>query len=227
MADNERLASLTPVQRHQAAALALWRWRTPVLAFELDEEWGVDPSILESLFRLAAAPPGERSSGAYRQGIAELSAAPLFASEVDPDTIQLVQLETIDSLLTFGELLDGSGPDEVERMLERSSHLAGYLDDLIAGSFHSHPSEDAHHAYLAGLEAGASGGRGYLGAREFAVESACHEAIQRLPAHVGLPDSSAGRELLALCHELGEELAATLRWLQPDGLRAVKPRAGR
>ncbi|MGW3600124.1 hypothetical protein [Streptomyces sp. NPDC005167] len=110
----ERLVDLKPAYQRQAAVLALWRWRAPVRAFELDAEWGVDQAALESLFRLAASPAGEQSDRAYRQAIAELCTAPLFTSEVDPDTVQLFQLETISSLLAFGELLDKPGVDEAE-----------------------------------------------------------------------------------------------------------------
>ncbi|MFC8373052.1 hypothetical protein ACFUIT_34690 [Streptomyces sp. NPDC057239] len=150
----EGLADLRPVHQRQAAVLALWRWRAPMLAFGLDAEWGVDQSVLESLFRLAAAPAGEESDRAYRREIAELCLAPLFTSEVDPDPVQLFQLETISNLLTFGELLDKRGVDEVERVVEASAGLANYLDGLVEGSFYSHPSEDAHRQYLADLADG-------------------------------------------------------------------------
>jgi hypothetical protein len=61
MVQIERLAGLTAQQQCQAAALALWRWRAPVLAFDPDEEWGIQSSALESLFQLAAAALGEES----------------------------------------------------------------------------------------------------------------------------------------------------------------------
>lgn len=176
----ERFADLTPLQQRQAAALALRRWRAPVLAFEVDAEWGVDPSVLESLFQLAAAPAGAESNRAYRQAVAELCAAPLFTSEVDPDTVQLVQLETISSLLAFGESLDESGSaggGEAERVVETASSLADYLDGLVEASFYSHPSDDAHRRYLAGLADRRSGER-YFTSRNVAVESACHGVLR-------------------------------------------------
>ncbi|MHB9856302.1 hypothetical protein ACSYGO_44640 [Streptomyces krungchingensis] len=212
---NERLAALSPDQRRQAAALALWPWRAPLLAFELDEAWGIDPSVLESLFRLAAQAPSEAADRAYLQAVAELSTAQLFASEVDPDTIELVQLETIDSLLTFGALIDSSRSGEVERVVETTSGLANYLDGLVEGSLHSHPWEQAHRQYLADL-ADTVGGQGYLAARSSAVESACDDALRSLP-HEGLSDSDAGRELLLLCEDFGEEIVTTLRWLRTTG----------
>ncbi|MFJ8098226.1 hypothetical protein [Streptomyces griseofuscus] len=211
----ERLAELEPVHQRQAAALALWRWRAPMLAFELDAEWGVDQSVLESLFRLAASSAGEQSDRAYRRAIAELRTSPLFTSEVDPYTVQLFQLETISNLLTFGELLDNPGVDEVERMVEASADLANYLDGLIEGSFYSHPSEEAHRQYLADLADRAS--EGYFASRHLAVETACHGALGVLPDSAGLLDSSTGRELLALCEDFGEELVATMRWLRMTG----------
>ncbi|MET7931540.1 hypothetical protein ABZT43_48580 [Streptomyces sp. NPDC005349] len=121
MVQIEWLASLNPGHQRQAAALALWRWRAPVLAFEMDADWGVDPNVLVSLFRLAAEPAGEQSNHAYSQAVAALSTAPLFESEVDPDTVRLVQLETIGGLLTFGELLDTPALDVAERVVELSS----------------------------------------------------------------------------------------------------------
>ncbi|MFD0034517.1 hypothetical protein ACFVJK_41145 [Streptomyces sp. NPDC127172] len=216
MAQKERLADLKPVRQRQAAALALWRWRAPVLAFEMDADWGVDPHVLESLFRLATEPPGEQSNHAYGQAFAELCTAPIFESEVDPDTVQLFQLEIFGGLGSFGELLDKAGLDEAKRVVELSSGLAGYLDSLVEGSFYSHPSEEAHHQYLAHL-ADRTSDEGYFASRNFAVESACHGALQTFPDSDGLLDSSAGRELLALCEDFGEKLVATLRWLRTTG----------
>ncbi|MEU6256247.1 hypothetical protein [Streptomyces sp. NPDC047043] len=211
----ERLADLKPVHQRQAAVLALWRWRAPMLAFELDAEWGVDQSVVESLFRMAASPVGEQSDRAYRRAMAELCTAPLFMSEVDPDTVQLFQLETISNLLTFGELLGKPGVDEVERVIEASARLVNYLDGLVEGSFYSHPSEEAHRQYLADLAERASGG--YFASRHFAVETACHGALGVLPDSAGLLDSSTGRELLALCEDFGEELVTTMQWLRMTG----------
>ena len=209
------MADLKPVHRRQAAVLALWRWRAPIVAFELDAEWGVDRSVLESLFRLAASPAGEQSDGVYRRAIAELCTAPLFTSEVDPDTVQLFQLETISNLLTFGELLDRPGMDEVERVVEASAGLATYLDGLVEGSFYSHPAEEAHRQYLADLADRASDG--YFASRHFAVEAACHSALEVLPDSAGLLDSSTGHELLTLCEDFGEELVTTMQWLRMTG----------
>lgn len=211
----KRLADLDPVRQRQDAALALWRWRAPVFAFEMDAEWGVDLSVLDSLFRLAAATADEQSHHAYRQAIAELRTAPLFTSEVDPDTVQLIQLETIGNLLAFGDLLDESGSDAGERVVESLSGLADYLDRLVEGSFYSHPSEEAHRQYLAHLADRASGG--YFASRNFAVESACHGALRAFPESAGLLDSSSGGELLALCEDFGEELVATMRWFRMTG----------
>ncbi|MEW1773591.1 hypothetical protein [Streptomyces sp. NPDC086777] len=211
----ERLADLKPVHRRQAAALALWRWRAPILAFEWDAEWGVDQSVLESLFRMAAAPVGEPSDRAYLQAMAELCTAPLFTSEVDPDAVQLFRLETISNLLTFGELLDRPGVDGAERVIEASAGLANYLDGLVEGSLYPHPSEAAHRQYLADLAGRSS--EGYFAARHFAVEIACHGALGALPDSAGLLDSSIGRELLALCEDLGQELVTTMQWLRTTG----------
>ncbi|MCQ4211508.1 hypothetical protein [Streptomyces longispororuber] len=211
----QRLTDLKPARRRQVAVLALWRWRTPVLGCRLTAEWGLDQSVLESLFRLAASPAGDESDRAYLRAIAELRTAPLFTSEVDPDTVQLFQLETINNLLAFGELLERPGVGEVERVAEASAGLAHYLDELIEGSLYSHPSEEAHRQYLAGLVGRTS--EGYFASRHFAVETRCRAALDVLPDSSGLLDSSTGRELLALCEDFGEELATTLRWLRTTG----------
>ncbi|MEU6864525.1 hypothetical protein ABZ924_14800 [Streptomyces sp. NPDC046876] len=216
MAEIEQWAGPTPARRRQAAALALWQWRAPVLAFDMDEEWGVDPSALETLFRLAAAPPGEASDRAYAQAVAELCTAPLFTSEVDPDTVRLVQLEVIAALPAFGEPPDGPGPDGAERFLDAVSGLAAYLDGLVEDSFHDHPSQDAHRRYLDGA-ADRPRGAGYLASRSHAVASACHSGLRALPEAAGLLDSPAGRELLALCEDFGREAATTLHWLRTTG----------
>ncbi len=214
----ERLADLKPVHQRQAAVLALWRWRAPMLAFELDAEWGIDRAALDSLFQLAASPAGEQSDRAFRRAVAELCTAPLFTSEVDPDTVQLFQLETISSLLTFGELLDKPGADVAERVVEGSAGLANYLDSLVEGSLYPHPSEEAHHEYLANLaNLTDRAGEGYFASRNFAVESAGHGALRGLPDSAGLLDSSTGCELLALCEDFGEELVTTMRWLRATG----------
>ncbi|QNS03293.1 hypothetical protein [Streptomyces xanthii] len=202
-------------RRRQAAALALWRWRAPLFAFEPDAEWGLDRSALESLFRLAAAAPGERTDQAYRHAVTALRTAPLFTSEVDPDTVQLVQLETVGNLLTFAELLDNPGGDEADRVHETSAGLAGHLDALVEDSLHAHPSEEAHRAYVTALTDPAHGG--YFASRHAAVETACHRALDSLPDSTGLTGSPAGRGLLALCEDFGAELVTTLHWLRTTG----------
>ncbi|WP_345046340.1 hypothetical protein [Streptomyces rameus] len=137
---------------------------------------------------------------------------------MDPDTVQLFQLETISSLLAFGELLDKPGVDEAERVVESSAGLANYLDDLVEGSFYSHPSEEAHRQYLADRAGRADrASEGCFGSRNFAVESACHGVLRALPDSAGRLDSSTGRELLALCEDFGEELVTTMRWLRTTG----------
>nr|WSX78478.1 hypothetical protein OH826_34300 [Streptomyces sp. NBC_00899] len=211
----ERLAELRPVHQRQAAGLALRRWRAPALAFAWDAEWGVDTSVLESLFRLAAEPAGEQLDTAYGQALAELCAAPLFTSEADPDTVRLVQLEAVGGLLAFGQVLEQPDLDGVERIVGFSSGLATYLDALVDASFYSHPSEEAHREFLANL-ADRTSGRGYFAARNLVVESACHSALRAIPDSEGLL-APATRQLLALCDDFGEELVATLRWLRVTG----------
>jgi hypothetical protein len=213
-----RTAALAPLQRRQAATLALWRLRSPLFAFELDADWGADPSVLESLFRSAASAPGEQSDTAYRQAIFELRGAPLFTSEIDPEMVAEVQLETIDRLLTFGETLNEAGAGEIERIIDCPRVVANGLDQRVEDSLHVHPSQDAHDRYLTTLAGPVqSYGLGYHASRNLSVEFACHNALQTLPPAEGLLDTSAGRDLLALCEALSAELVSTLRWLTAYG----------
>lgn len=215
MRQNERMASLTVDQQRQIAAVALWRWRAPMLTFGLDEAWGIDPAMLESLFHLMAEAPSPESDQAYRQAVAELRTAQLFAFEVDPDTIELVQFEIIDSLLTFGASLDSPRTAEVERVVETASSLANYVDGLVEGSFRSHPWEQSHRQYLVDLADQVSG-HGYLAVRSSVIESACHHALVSLPDG-RLLDSATRRELRVLCEDFGEEVVTLLRWLRTTG----------
>ncbi|MFJ1706244.1 hypothetical protein [Kitasatospora sp. NPDC088346] len=131
---------------------------------------------------------------------------------------ELVQLETIAGLLTFGESLEGPSPDKNEYIIDCPRGLADHLDRLVEDSFHSHPSEDAHRRYLAALaDPVRSHGLGYLASRNLTVEHACHGALHALPPAKGLLDTSAGRDLVALCEDFGAELVALLRWLKTTG----------
>ncbi len=214
----ERSAALAPRQRRQAAALALWRLRAPLFELAMDAEWGIDLSVLESLFQSAASAPGEQSNHRYRQAIVELCDAPLFTSEVDPEARELVQLETIARLLIFGEELEEAGPDKIEYIIDCPRGLADYLDGKVEDSFYSHPSQDDHRQYLATLAGPIrSYGLGYLASRNLTIEYACHDAVQSLPPTEGLLDTCAGRDLIALCEDFSGELVAMLRWLNTTG----------
>lgn len=225
----------TPLRQRRAAALALWRLRAPMLAFEWDAEWGLDRTVVDELFRSAVSAPDEQSDGRYRRAAAELSRAPLFDSEVDdPNVRELVQLETLVRLLAFGEAraeptedqnedqsedqADDQAEDQVEFIVEGPRDLAHYVDQCVEASFYDHPSQDAHRQYLAALPAPARNhGLGYLASRNLAVEHACHETLPALPASDGLLDTPAGRDLIARCEDFGAELAATLKWLGTTG----------
>ncbi|WP_037603452.1 hypothetical protein [Streptacidiphilus rugosus] len=212
---SERLLALRPEQRRHAATLALWRLRAPLLAMELDPDWGIDPVVLEALFQAAASAPDRESDRAYREALTELCAAPLFSSEVDPETVELVQLETIASLLTFGEALTAGGIDEIEQVVERPRSLADHLDCVVANAFYAHPAEQARQHYVDSLDPSVGRyGLGYLGSRNLLAEFTCHEALPTLPTGQGLLATPAGRALLSLCEEVGAELVATLWWIR-------------
>jgi hypothetical protein len=65
-------------------------------------------------------------------------------------------------------------------------------------------------------------GEGYSASLHLAVETACQGALGVLPESAGLPDSSTGRELLALCEDFGKELVTTMQLL---GRRVTGDRA--
>ncbi|MFJ8441472.1 hypothetical protein [Kitasatospora griseola] len=224
---NRNHVALTSLRQRRAAALALWRLRAPMLAFEWDAAWGLDRAVVDELFRSAVSTPDEQSDGRYRRAAAELSRAPLFASEVDdPSVRELVQLETLVRLLAFGEALseptedqaDDQTDDQIEFIVECPRDLAHYVDQCVEASFYDHPSQDAHRQYLAALPEPVQGhGLGYFASRNLAVEHACHEALPALPAADGLLDTPVGRDLIARCEGFGAELAATLKWLGTTG----------
>ncbi|MFF2629895.1 hypothetical protein ACFVUN_29540 [Kitasatospora griseola] len=217
----------TSLRQRRAAALALWRLRAPILAFEWDAGWGLDRTVVDELFRSAVSAPDEQSDGRYRRTAAELSRAPLFDSEVDdPNVRELVQLETLVRLLAFGEALaepaedqgEEQGEDQVEFIVEGPRDLAHYVDQCVEASFYDHPSQDAHRQYLAALpEPVRSHGLGYFASRNLAVEHACVETLPTLSTADGLLDTPAGRDLIARCEDFGTELAATLKWLGTTG----------
>ncbi|MFD5559524.1 hypothetical protein [Kitasatospora griseola] len=213
----------TSLRQRRAAALALWRLRAPMVAFEWDAEWGLDRAVVDELFRSAVSAPDEQSDGRYRRAAAELSRAPLFDSEADdPNVRELVQLETLVRLLAFGEALaepaEEQSDDQVEFIVEGPRDLAHYVDQCVEASFHDHPSQDAHRQYLTALpEPVRSHGLGYFASRNLAVEHACVETLPTLSTADGLLDTPAGRDLIARCEDFGAELAATLKWLGTTG----------
>ncbi|GAA2775187.1 hypothetical protein [Kitasatospora cinereorecta] len=96
--------------------------------------------------------------------------------------------------------------------------LADYVDRCVGDSFYDHPSQDAHRQYLAALpDSVRSHGLGYVASRNFAVEDACHDALEALPPAKGLLDTSTGRDLMARCEDVGADLVAMLRWLKTTG----------
>ncbi|MFJ1793128.1 hypothetical protein [Kitasatospora griseola] len=220
---NRNHLALTSLRQRRAAALALWRLRAPMLAFEWDAAWGLDRAVVDELFRSAVSAPDEQPDGRYRRAAAELSRTPLLASEVDdPNVRELVQLETLVRLLAFTEALtEPAGDqidDQVEFIVECPRDLAHYVDRCVEASFHDHPSQDAHRQYLAALPEPVRGhGLGYFASRNLAVEHVCHEALPALLATDGLLDTPTGRDLIARCEDFGVELAATLKWLGTTG----------
>ncbi|MFE6847131.1 hypothetical protein [Streptomyces sp. NPDC057686] len=219
VAPPEHAAALTSLRRRQVGALALSRLRAPLFAFDMDAEWGIDLAVLESLFQAAVSAPGGDSDRRYCQALDELHGAPLFTSEVDcPNVRELIQLETIAGLLTFGEALKEPGTDKIDRIVDLPRGLADYLDQHVENSLHSHPSEETHRQYLAKLaEPVRSAGLGYLGSRNRVIENACDNALQALPPSGGLLDTAVGRDLITRCENFGTELAAIVRWIDTTG----------
>ncbi|MEU1566853.1 hypothetical protein ABZ504_41850 [Streptomyces mirabilis] len=98
-----RISVMNRPRRHQAAFLALRRLQAPLLGIEMPADWGIDSAVVDALLRSGGARLDGEADEVFQQVVAELCAAPLFESEVDPESAELFQLETIGGWLLLGE----------------------------------------------------------------------------------------------------------------------------
>ena len=184
-------------QRNQAAYLALRRLQAPLLRIAMSADWGVAPAVVDSLIRSGEAQLDGENDGALRLAIAELCAAPLFESEIEPEFAESFQLEAINGWLAFGDALGEMSEVQAGGLIGLARELAEYLDKSMENS-------------LTVAEHLISNGLGYFGTRNLEVESICHGGILAAPGNEVAASSEAGRRLLDVCDEYSNQLASVL-----------------
>ncbi|MGC9536763.1 hypothetical protein [Streptomyces sp. UG1] len=199
-------------QRHQAAFLALRRLQAPLVDIEMPGEWGVDPAAVDSLLRCGAARLDGEPDDALQQAIAELSRAPLFESEIDPELAESFQLETIGGWILLAEALGEMSEVQTDRIIILAREQADYLDRCIDDTLMVVEGEEFRERYLANTEDRLRAyGLGYFATRNLEVEGRCHEVILDASAGGDPLSSGVGRELLNSCDRYGREMVSALR----------------
>jgi hypothetical protein len=216
--DDDELAgqirSMTRGKRHWAAFLALRRLQSPLTGIEFPDDWGMEPRDLRAMIVDGAG----RLDGAENSGLSAAVARlcdPLAGAELDPDPIELFQLEVIggwDVLrMSLGEMEEG----RTVRIVTLAREMAHYVDGVVAQT-----GAGAPHRAQGGRSGGFSEsvrdfGLGYFASRNLEVEFACHEVIVNSPE---VADYAIGNPLNdrlgALCDDFGDELLAALRGLR-------------
>ncbi|MFI8087972.1 hypothetical protein ACIF9R_06590 [Streptomyces sp. NPDC086080] len=198
-------------QRHQAVFLALRRLQAPLLDIEMPGDWGVDPAAVDSLLRCGAGRLDGEPDDVFQQAIAELSRAPLFESEIDPDLTGSFQLEAIGGWILLGEALGEISEVQTDRIIILAREQADYLDECIDGTLMAVEGEERRETYL-----GSVGDRlrvyglGYFATRNLEVEERCHEAILAASASGDLLTSGAWPDLLNSCDDYSSEMVSVL-----------------
>jgi hypothetical protein len=188
-----------------------------LLGIEMPADWGIGSAVVDALLRSAGARLDGEVDEAFQQAVAELCAAPLFESEVDPEFAELFQLETIGGWLLLGEALGEMSEVQTGGIISLARELANSLDTFMDDSLTVVEGGDLRERYLAGIgERLHAYGVGYFASRNLEVEGRCHEAI--LTASVGgeLFTSAAGRELLINCDDYSNEMLSALRPFTKD-----------
>lgn len=207
-----RIAAMDWRQRYRTAVMALCRLRTSLLEVGLLADWGISPDLVGSLFGALLADPAEAVDHEVRARAAELTQAPLFASEQEPEFAEQVQLEVLSGLLMLGEGVMELDAKRADYIVYRVRAMTTYVDAVIADSLAPDPDEEAHQRYLSRLgDEVRAYGVGYFGSRNLELEFDCRTAIEEQGEAEGFFSSTAGRELLARGDEYGAEVAAVLR----------------
>lgn len=214
---DEKLAAqiqrMDRAQRHQAVFLALRRLQAPLLDIEMPGDWGVDPAAVESLLRCAAVRLDGEPDEALQQAIAELSRAPLFESEVNPELGESFQLEAIGGWLLLSEALGEMSDDQTDGIIILAREQAHHLDGCIDETLTAVQGEELRERYLATVDDRLRAyGLGYFGTRNLEVEDRCHEVILVSDGRDVFP-SAAWRDLLNLCDAYSSQMVSALRAL--------------
>ncbi|MFF1739516.1 hypothetical protein [Streptomyces mirabilis] len=203
-------------QRHQAAFLALRRLQAPLFCIEMPADWGIDPAVVDALLRSGGARLDGEADEKFQQAVAELCAAPLFESEVEPEFAELFQLETIGGWLLLGEALGEMSEVQTDRIISLARELADSLDTIMDDSLTVVEGEDLRERYLDGIDERLhTYGVGYFASRNLEVEGRCHEAILAASAG-GELFTAAGHELLINCDDYSNEVLSALRSFVKD-----------
>jgi hypothetical protein len=186
--------------------------QAPLLGIDLPVEWGVDPEVLASVLRKAAARLDGQTDEDFERAIAELCSAPLFESEIEPEFAESFQLEAINGWLMLSDALGEMSEVQSERLIVLAREMTVYLDSYMDDSLTVVDGEESRERYLVSVGDGLrSYGLGYFGTRNLEVEGACHESILTASASEEVADSLVGRQLQAACDEYSNELMSALR----------------
>ncbi|MFJ8200165.1 hypothetical protein [Streptomyces sp. NPDC096152] len=199
-------------QRHQAAYLALRRLQAPLVSIEMPADWGIDPAAVTTLLRKGAARLDGEADEGLAEAIVDISSAPLFESEVEPELTELFQLEAINGWLLLGNALGEMSEEQTHEVVGLAREMATYLDSCMDDSLTVVDGEECRERYLAGADERLRAyGLGYFGTRNLEIERACHEAILAAPGDSHLLESPAGSRLEAACDEYSSQLLPALR----------------
>ncbi|WP_327064940.1 hypothetical protein [Kitasatospora sp. NBC_01302] len=207
-----QISAMSRRQRYQAAYLALRRLQAPLLTIEMPLEWGVETSLLGSLFRAGAAQLDGEVNENIDHAVAELVSAPLFESQIEPEFSESFQLEAINGWLMLSESLGEMSEEQTDRLVGLAREMAFYLDSQLEGSLTVVAGEAHRESYLAGVDDRFRAYRlGYFGTRNLEIEGACHESVLVDSLGDDLLGSDAGRRLAAACDEYSGELSSALQ----------------
>ncbi|MFE2610011.1 hypothetical protein ACFXI6_10365 [Streptomyces mirabilis] len=221
-----RISAMNRPRRHQAAFLALRRLQAPLLGIEMPADWGIDSVVVDALLRSGGVRLDGEADEVFQQAVAELCAAPLFESEVDPEFAELFQLETIGGWILLGEALGEMSEVQTDGIISLARELANSLDTCMDDSLTVVEGEDLRERYLAGIDERLHAyGVGYFASRNLEVEGKCHEAILAASDDGELFTSAAGRELLVDCDDYSNEMLSALRSFTKDVWRSSVPPA--
>lgn len=209
-----QIRSMSRGQRHWAAYLALRRLQSPLVGIELPDSWGMEPEDLESMLREGSGRLDGRVNPNLSEAVVRLC-EPLSGIELDPDPVELFQLEAIggwDLLrMSLGEMEEG----RTIRIVTLAREMAHYVDG-ISGQVSTGGNSRSYERRLGEIEESVRDyGLGYFGSRNIEVELACHGVILTSPEVADYAtDNAVNEQLCAVCEEFSDEFLVALRDLR-------------